>query len=105
MFNSRLHYSKLIVCYDWNMSKERSLFDRLVLVLGVVESLTTLPQLYEIWIEKQTAGVSVITWIAYCLVECVWLAYGIRQEDKAIIGGSLSWGIMEALVAIGAIIR
>ena len=83
----------------------RSTFDKFVLVLGVVESFSTLPQLYQIWINKQTAGVSVITWFSYSLIECIWLAYGIRQKDKAIIGGSISWGIMELLVAIGALVK
>lgn len=87
------------------VKKERSYFDRFVLVLGIVESFTTLPQLYEIWIKGQTAGVSVVTWISYCLVEGIWLVYGIRQGDKAIVAGSLSWGVMEALVAIGAIVK
>lgn len=94
-------------CYNPAMSKDnkRSTFDQFVLVLGIVESLTTLPQVYQIWIKGQTAGVSLFTWISYCLVEGIWLAYGIKQADKAIIGGSISWGLMEALVAIGVIVK
>ena len=88
-----------------NSKSSRSLFDKFVLILGITESLTTLPQLYQIWIKNQTAGVAVVTWISYCLVECIWLAYGIRQKDRAIIGGSLSWGLMEALVAIGVLVK
>jgi uncharacterized protein with PQ loop repeat len=85
--------------------KNRNLFDKFVLVLGIVESLTTLPQLYQVWVNGQTVGVSVITWAGYCLVECVWLAYGIRQNDKALIGSSISWGLMEALVTVGVLVK
>jgi uncharacterized protein with PQ loop repeat len=87
------------------MQSKRSVFDRFVLVLGVVESLTTLPQVYQVWVKGQTAGVSEITWISYCLIECIWCVYGYRQRDKAIIAGSLSWGFMEGLVAIGALVK
>lgn len=84
---------------------KRSTFDQFVLFLGIFESFSTLPQLYEVWIKGQTAGVSLATWIGYCFIESIWLVYGIRQKDKALIGGSLSWGIMEALVAIGLIVK
>jgi uncharacterized protein with PQ loop repeat len=83
----------------------RSTFDKFVLILGIVESLSTLPQIYQIWVNKQVAGVSVFTWFSYSLIECIWLAYGFRQKDKALIGGSISWGIMELLVAIGALVK
>jgi len=46
------------------MQPKRSAFDRFVLVLGVVESLTTLPQVYQVWVKGQTAGISEITWIS-----------------------------------------
>lgn len=85
--------------------KQRSLFDRFVIILGIGESLTTLPQLYEVWFKHQTAGVSIITWTSYSLIECIWVIYGFRQSDPAIIGGSISWGLMEALVALGAAIK
>ena len=86
-------------------AKNRNMFDKFVLVLGLVESLTTLPQLYQVWIKGQTEGVAVITWTSYCLIECVWLVYGIRQKDKAIIGSSISWGLMEALVTVGVLVK
>jgi uncharacterized protein with PQ loop repeat len=88
-----------------DQSKSRSTFDRFVLALGIVESFTTLPQLYQIWVKHETAGVSAITWFSYAIVECIWFAYGKKQQDRAIMAGSLSWGIMELLVAIGAIIN
>lgn len=83
----------------------RSLFDKFVLVMTIVESLSTIPQLYQVWINKQTVGVSLFTWLAYSLIECVWFIYGLKQKDKAIIGGSLSWGVMELLVVIGLLVN
>jgi uncharacterized protein with PQ loop repeat len=83
----------------------RSSFDRFVLVFGIVESFTTLPQIYQIWVKHETAGVSVITWFSYALIECIWFAYGKKQQDRAIMAGSLSWGLMELLVAIGTLIK
>ena len=85
--------------------EQRTLFDKFVLFLAVVEPLTTIPQIYQVWIKGQTAGVSALTWALYCLVEMIWLIYGIKKKDKAVIAASLAWGIVELVVAIGAVIK
>jgi uncharacterized protein with PQ loop repeat len=85
--------------------KNRSLFDRFMLLVAVIEPLSTLPQIYEIWIKGQTVGVSATTWFLYSLAEALWLVYGIKQRDRAIIVASALWAIMELLVAAGAFLK
>jgi len=77
----------------------------IVYFVSFVEPLTTIPQLYSIWINKQTAGVSILTWSGFLLAALVWLIYGINQKDKAlIISGSL-WTITESLIILGLLIN
>lgn len=75
-----------------------------VYFVSFVEPLTTIPQLYSIWINKLTAGVSILTWLGFLLAALVWLIYGLSQKDKAlIISGSL-WVITEGLIILGLLI-
>ena len=77
----------------------------IVYFVSFVEPLTTIPQLHSIWINKQTAGVSILTWSGFLLAALVWLIYGINQKDKAlIISGSL-WAITESLIILGLFIN
>ena len=86
-------------------SKALSLFEKLILVIAVAEPLATLPQIYQIWINKQTTGVSIVTWSLYAIAAGAWLIYAINIKSKPLIISSGLWVITETLVAVGAIIN
>jgi uncharacterized protein with PQ loop repeat len=83
--------------------KKRDWFQSLMLVVAVVEPSTTLPQIYEIWVKHQAAGVSVLTWSLFVLVAVFWLFYGLKIKDKPVLIASCLWVIMELAVVFGVI--
>ena len=78
--------------------------DRIIYVVALVGPIMTLPQLYNIWIEKSAEGVSVITWAAYIVVTIFWLMYGVAHKEKPIIFVQIAWLITHTAVVIGTII-
>lgn len=59
--------------------------DILVIIAGFFAIAMTIPQILKIWIGKNAAGLSLISWSSYFLVSIVWLAYGIVHREKPII--------------------
>lgn len=75
--------------------------DRAVYFVGVLGPLMTLPQLYNIWFEHQTEGVSLTTWISYAFISSFWLLYGSLHNEKPIIVTQISWLTIHILVITG----
>lgn len=70
----------------------------------IAEPLATLPQAYSIWVYKQTAGVSMLSWCGYLASSCIWFAYGIFKRDKILIISCFIWVITEGSVVFGLVI-
>jgi uncharacterized protein with PQ loop repeat len=81
-----------------------SVIRKLVLILAVIEPIMTLPQIYEIWVKHQIAGVSLSTWSFYLFAAIVWTVYSIQIKDLPIFLSSSLWVITEGLVVLGLLI-
>jgi len=77
---------------------------KLVLVAAIVEPLMTIPQIYQIWSNKQAQGVSLLSWSFYLIAAVIWLFYGIKVKDKAVVIASILWVLVECLVVVGIIV-
>ena len=84
--------------------KWKNLLDRVIVFIGVLAPIMTLPQLYNIMILKQTDGVSFITWFTYLFVALTWLLYGLSHKEKPIIITYISWAVIDILIIIGLIL-
>ncbi|MDE2026010.1 MAG: hypothetical protein KGJ07_05935 [Patescibacteria group bacterium] len=94
-----LHYTRKKKMFG---KKQRSVpIDYLVYAISFIGPLTTFPQLYGIWIEKNVAGVSFLTWTGYVSLAAIWLAYGIVHKEKPIIISNALWMVAESLVVLG----
>lgn len=80
-------------------------FEKFMLAFATIEPLATIPQIYQIWTNGNTSGVSLITWSIYTLTSGIWLIYGIKTKDKPVLLSGLLWTSTEALVVIGILIR
>jgi len=72
--------------------------------MAIIEPLMTLPQVYEVWINRQAEGVSLLTWSFYVIAATIWLLYGLKIKDRPIILASILWVIVESTIVIGLII-
>lgn len=75
--------------------------DNFVLVVGVIGPGMTLPQVLKIWIEQNAAGVSLISWSAYMVLDVTWLIYGLVHKVKPIIISYIVWLVLEVFLIAG----
>lgn len=78
--------------------------DRSIYVVGVLGPAMTIPQLFKIWVEKNAAGVSLLSWSAYLLCAVFWLIYGLMHKEKPIIVTYTLWIVLEILIVVGIIL-
>jgi uncharacterized protein with PQ loop repeat len=64
----------------------------------------TVPQILAIWLSRQAAGVSVLSWSAYWLSALVWFFYGLQKRDRNIYLPCIGWLVLDGAVIAGAVI-
>lgn len=84
--------------------KTKRFLDRVIYFVGVSGPIMTLPQLYEIWINQNTAGVSLISWGWYLATAFVWLTYALVHKEKPLIVTYILWIIIEFFIVLGILI-
>jgi uncharacterized protein with PQ loop repeat len=75
--------------------------ERILRMLSVLTMAMTLPQVFAIWIARDAAGVSLISWAAYLFSACLWFVYGFRKRDKTIYLACIGWILLDAAIVLG----
>ena len=81
------------------------LLTRILPVLSVVTMAMTVPQVWAVWVQGQTAGVSLLSWGAYFVSACLWLVDGLRKGDKTIWVACIGWVLLDGAVVLGVLVR
>ncbi|MBW2999558.1 hypothetical protein KY339_02695 [Candidatus Woesearchaeota archaeon] len=84
--------------------KWKRFIDKTIYAVGVFGPLMTIPQLTKIWIDKNAAGVSAISWGAYLITAIFWFIYGVAHKEKPIIVTYAIWIFLEIFIVIGAVL-
>ena len=79
-------------------------YDRFLNVFSFVTMAMTVPQAVSAW-RGSVEGVSLVSWGAYLVSACLWLAYGLRKHDKTIWVPCLGWIALDAAIVIGILMR
>ncbi|HLC67342.1 MAG TPA: SemiSWEET family transporter [archaeon] len=82
----------------------KKFLDKIIYIIVFIGPVMTVPQVIDIWMGKNAAGVSIISWGAYTATSLFWLVYGIAHKDKPIIISSIAWAVLEILIVIGALV-
>jgi uncharacterized protein with PQ loop repeat len=61
----------------------------------------TLPQVLKIWVEKESDGVSVTTWVSYTVLGVFWVYYGLVHNEKPIIVGNVLGLLLNVAIVVG----
>ena len=85
--------------------RKKSAFDYFMYAVGLSASIVTLPQVYNVWVLHNIAGVSLISWGAYAILSFFWIIYGIIRKEKLVLFNSLGLFIVNLAVAVGVIIK
>ncbi len=86
------------------VTKNNKLLYILAYSTSVIGPFFAIPQIYDIIINKNSQGISIITWVGYLGVALIWAWYGIVKKDKLIIFCNVLWAISELLVVTTAFI-
>jgi uncharacterized protein with PQ loop repeat len=82
----------------------KKFLDRVTLVAGILGPLMVIPQIYKIFSEHNAAGVSVLSWGAFAILDVPFILYGIFHKDRPIVTTYALFCIANLIVTIGAII-
>ena len=78
--------------------------DRAAIAAGILGPIMTLPQIYQIFYFHNAAGVSVLSWLAFGILDVPFILYGKVHKDKLIFVTYVLWFLANMTVALGAII-
>lgn len=79
------------------------LIDKFTYAAAIIESFIVLPQVFQIFHDKNATGVSLMSWTGFWLLNLIWLAYGIAHKEKLIIFYTTIYGLAQIWVIIGGL--
>lgn len=82
-----------------------SALEKVLRGLSVATMLMTVPQVLTIWVGRNAAGVSLVSWAAYLVAACLWFVYGLQKRDKTIYLACIGWIVLDAAIVAGAIVH
>lgn len=80
------------------------LIDRMTYAAAIVETFIVMPQVYQIFHDKNASGVSLFSWTGFEVLNLVWLLYGIAHREKLIIFYASAYGIVQFWVIVGGML-
>ena len=84
--------------------KSKMIIDKVVMIAGILGPILTIPQITNIWIDKNASGVSAIAWGAYMCMAVLWVIYGIMHKAKPLIIIYSIWIVLDAFIVLGTLI-
>jgi hypothetical protein len=79
--------------------------EKVIPVLSVFTMVMTVPQVWAVWVDGDTAGVSLLSWGAYLLSGLLWFFHGLRKRDRTIWVACIGWIVLDAAVVAGVLWR
>lgn len=78
--------------------------DRAIYGIGLVGPIMTIPQITKIWIEKNTSGISALSWTSYMIVAIFWIIYGLAHKEKPLVFISGIWIVLDGFILAGTVL-
>ena len=82
-----------------------SKFDRVLGAMSLFTMAMTIPQVWTVWVDRQSAGVSLWSWGAYLISAILWFWHGLRQGDRNIYLPCVGWVLLDVAVIAGVIVQ
>jgi uncharacterized protein with PQ loop repeat len=87
-----------------HLSRSETVLRHLLGGMSVFTMLMTIPQVLTIWIGRQAAGVSLLSWSAYLASAILWFWFGIQKQDKNIYLPCIGWMALDIAIIVGVFI-
>lgn len=85
--------------------RQAGLLDKVLPILSIVTMALTVPQVWTVWVDGRTSGVSPVSWGAYFIGACLWLVDGLRKHDKTIWVACIGWVLLDGAVLLGVLVK
>lgn len=85
-------------------SRKIAFLDRVVLLVAIIGPLANIPQIMEVYLQRNGAGVSLASWTLYAVFNTIWIVYGIVHKERTILLAHLFWFITQIVVIVGVIL-
>src|SRR3990167_1939878 len=86
------------------LSPWKRLLGTIVYAAGIIGPIIALPQVILVYVGQDVAGISVISWLGWAILDIPWIVYGFVHKERPIIITYTLWMIINFSVAIGAVI-
>lgn len=97
-----LHFNIRVKRKDYPSKDQlKNLFDKFIYIIVFLVPIMNLPQLLQIWVNKDASGVSLISWTSFSIFSFIWFVYGTIHKDKPIIIMNSTLMIIQAYIAYG----
>jgi uncharacterized protein with PQ loop repeat len=80
------------------------LMKQLLGAMSIFTLIMTVPQILTIWLSRQAAGVSLLSWGAYWISALAWFWYGVQKRDRNIYLPCIGWLLLDGAVIAGAVV-
>jgi MtN3 and saliva related transmembrane protein len=84
--------------------KAKRIYDEVIYLVGIVSPFVILPQAINVWVYRQTEGISIITWALLGVASSMWLVYGIIHKEKPIIVTNVLLMLFNFSIALGVVL-
>lgn len=85
-------------------SQALRMLDRVVLLGGIIGPMTAIPQVLKIYLLKDAAGVSILSWALPAVLDVPWIVYGVYHRERPIAVTYALWFLANSAVALGVLI-
>lgn len=82
-----------------------SIIDRSIYIVGIFAVAANIPQLMNIWVEKNTTGVSIVSWSGFLIGSMFWFWYGVVHKEAPIIFLNSLLIIVQGIIVLGLLIQ
>lgn len=89
---------------DKNKNGVDDRLDFITNICALVLPFTTLDQLYIIYVQKKTEGVSATTWLLYGLLSIPLFIYALKRKDSPMIVLNGLWIVVDLSVWLGVVL-
>jgi MtN3 and saliva related transmembrane protein len=74
--------------------------DRVMVFIAIAGPLATLPQVYDVFVTRNVASLSLTTWGLWTILSCVWLLYGYLHKETPIMVSNVIYIILQGMVVM-----
>jgi len=78
--------------------------DTLALAVGIIQPLTTLPQIYLVFQTQDVSTISFFMWTSYNVASVILLIYGFKHKLKPIIWAQSLWILVQTPMMVAVVL-